>query len=133
MRKSTAKNYTVQILLQGRAGGNPILQEKLPKKDDELIDLIDKIQDKCSTEFTDIMHNFTKPEGRLIHYIFKVAPDIRPFLYPVSGRISCFACRISGQKKLFYMKDIRQIKLQQNIYQTLFNMQKIRVKQRSEM
>ena len=28
--------------------------------------------------------------------ISRVAPDIRPFLYPVSGRISGFVCRISG-------------------------------------
>jgi len=28
---------------------------------------------------------------------FRVVPDIRPFLYSVSGRISGFICRISGQ------------------------------------
>ena len=48
-------------------------------------------------------------------------PDIRPFF------ISCFACRISGwpdsrvsgQIKLCSIKNRRQIKLQQNIYQNL--------------
>ena len=59
----------------------------------------------------------------------RVVPDIRPFIYTVSGRISGFICRISGGT----VEQIKQTSNKQTFFRTFSKCKKIRVKQRPEM